>query len=195
MDHEVIAMILAEPATRQWTREEYYRLAEEGWFEGQRVQLIDGEIIQMPPQGHIHFLVLDRSGKFLLKAFGNAHWIRAQAPLNIGDSDPEPDLAVCEHPMEDYTDHPTTALLVVEVSDATLRLDRRKAGLYASAKIPEYWIIDLQHHCVEVHRRPVADLSAEFGWRYVDRVVVEGDDGFSPLARPDVKIKPADLLP
>src|SRR5580704_991463 len=107
-------MTLAEPKIRRWTREEYYRLADGGYFNGQRVQLINGEIVQMAPQGHPHSrsLILVRGA--LADIFGLRR-IREQMPLNVpGESDPEPDLAVTEHPVEHYTAHPTSAVLVVE---------------------------------------------------------------------------------
>ena len=85
-------MTLTEPITRRWTRAEYYRLADEGWFTGQRVQLIGGEIVQMPPQGHQHAMGILRVFQFLQAAFETGHWIRNQLPLNVlADSELEPD--------------------------------------------------------------------------------------------------------
>lgn len=182
-------MTLAEPITRRWTRDEYYRLADEGWFNGQRVQLIRGEIVQMPPQGHQHAKGIFNVARFLVSAFGDRHWVRNQLPLNVLDhSDPEPDVAVTSEPPESYDDHPTTALLAVEISDSSLRLDRRKAGLYAAANIPEYWILNLQSRQLEVYRQPIADAKHEFGHRYTDVRELSEDETIAPLARPDAKI-------
>ncbi len=108
-------MTLAEPfnLTLFIVRDEYYRLADEGWFTGQHVQLIHGEIVQMAPQGHQHIKAILRVSQFLQSAFGDKHWIRTQAPLNLAnDSDPEPDVAVTADPAEKYHDHPTTVALV-----------------------------------------------------------------------------------
>jgi Uma2 family endonuclease len=111
-------------------------------------------------------------------------------PLNALDhSDPEPDVAVTVKPPESYSqDHPTTVLLAAEISDSSLRLDRRKAGLYAAAEVPEYWILNLQSRRLEVHRLPVADAKQEFGYRYAEVRELGEDETIAPLARPDAKI-------
>ena len=88
---------IAEPQARRWTREEFYRLAEDGWFNGQRVQLLNGRIIQMPPQGHAHAKALSFINTWLNRHFADRYWIRIQMPLSVApDSDPEPDAAVIE---------------------------------------------------------------------------------------------------
>jgi Uma2 family endonuclease len=145
----------AEPRTKRWTREEYYRLAEQGYFDGKRVQLIDGKIIEMPAQGHAHVRAVTLLSRWAMAAFDPKHWVRTQMPLNVGRrSDPEPDICVAREALERYKDHPTTALLVIEVSDRTLRLDRRKTALYAGANVDEYWIVNLRDKRVELHRGP-----------------------------------------
>lgn len=185
-----------EPGPFRWTRDQYYRMAEEGWFEGQRVQLIQGEVVDMPPMLYPHVHTVIRVRKALERIFGPDHWVFEEKPLKIGElSEPEPDVAVCEHPMDSYTDHPTTALLVVEVSDSSLRLDRRKAGLYASAGVPEYWIVDLNGRRMEVYRQPMADESVEFGWRYGQMRTLEESDTLDLLARPEAHIAVRDILP
>jgi Uma2 family endonuclease len=156
-----------QPESKRWSREEYYRLSEDGWFDGQRVQLIDGEIIQMPPQGHEHAKSLFVLRRFLQSVFVGDFWIREEKPLNVGRrSDPEPDLAVVEGLPPMYNDHPTTALVVIEVADSSLRLDRRKAALYAKAKVDEYWIVNLPDRKLEVYREVVRDKTATYGYRY-----------------------------
>src|SRR5439155_3890171 len=115
--------VRSTPRRRRWTRDEYYRLAEIGFFRDQRVELVDGEIVQMPPQKNFHVIGIDLVHQALQKAFGPGHWVRIQAPLHLRpNSAPEPDLAVVRGSSRDYaaTDHPTSALLVVEVSDTTL---------------------------------------------------------------------------
>src|SRR5437763_11462464 len=110
---------VAEPQIKRWTREQYYRLAEEGYFRGQRVQLIDGEIIQMPPMGHEHAVAIMRATNWLSDFCKDELLLRVQMPLNaLEDSDPEPDLAIIPGPIEAYQDHPQTALLIIEVSDS-----------------------------------------------------------------------------
>lgn len=187
---------LAEPQARRWTRREYYKLAQKGWFAGQRVQLIDGEIIQMAPQGHEHTSALSKTARILGTLFEPGHWIRWQMPLNIGrESDPEPDLAVVKGDIDDYTDHPTTAILIVEVSDTSLRLDRRKAALYASAGVGEYWILNLPDRCLEVHRDPVAGDAADPAARYGTRQVLGLEAQVAPQAAPSRPMLVSELFP
>jgi Uma2 family endonuclease len=187
---------ISEPRTKRWTREEYYQLADQGYFHGQRVQLIDGEIIQMAPQGHEHATCVMRASKWLYTIVPDNLLIRVQMPLNaLERSDPEPDLAVIPGPMGGYTDHPQTALLAIEVSDTSLRLDRRKASLYAAAGVGDYSILNIKGRCIEVHRDPVQDGAAEFGFRYASVSVADEEESISPLAIHDASVKVRDLLP
>jgi Uma2 family endonuclease len=111
------------------------------------------------------------------------------------DSEPEPDVAVVTGNPREYRDaHPTTALLIVEVADATLPYDReRKANLYARAGIADYWIVNLLDRCLEVYRRPTQAGTANA--RYADRAVLPAETSIAPLATPDKSIAIADLLP
>ena len=144
--------------TKRWTRREYYQMAETGMFQpDEHVELIDGEIITMTPQRSQHAAVIGKAEVQLRQAFGDGYWVRTQMPLALSEnSDPEPDLAIVPGSPNDFlSEHPTTALLIVEVSDTTLPLDReKKAWLYAHSQIPEYWILNLQNNQLEVFRNP-----------------------------------------
>jgi Uma2 family endonuclease len=192
-------MSIVKPTARRWTRAEYYRLAELGLFRKERVELIEGEIIQMPPQKNFHAVAIGLAEQALQAAFGPGHWIRIQAPLHLRPrSAPEPDLAVVPGHPRDYatSDHPTMALLIVEVSDTTLAYDRtRKASLYARAGIADYWIINLIDQRLEVRRQPVRDRSQRYGWAYADLLSLAAADHVTPLAAPAARIAVADLLP
>ena len=143
----------------------------------------------MPPQGHPHSMGILRVSKFLHTAFADGYWVRIQMPLNVlEDSEPEPDIAVTPEHAEPLDDHPTTAIIVVEISDSSLRLDRRKAGLYAAAGIPEYWIVNLAARRLEVYRQPIADEKQEFAYRYAEIGALGEDETIAPLARPEAKI-------
>jgi len=187
-----------EPQTRKWTREEFYKAAEMGWFTGQRVVLLAGEVIEMPPQGNWHSVVLERCERVLRRLFPEErYWVRGQRPLDLpdGSSDPEPDLAVVPGKLEDYRQHPSTSVLVIEVSDSSLRLDRRKASAYAAANVQEYWIVNLQDHVVEVYRQPLPDATAEFGMRYGSVSTLKPGQSIVPHAAPQATVAVADLLP
>ncbi|MDR7555981.1 MAG: Uma2 family endonuclease [Armatimonadota bacterium] len=142
-----------------WTRDEYERLVRAGAFDpGSRVQLVQGEIVEMTPQSAAHAAAVELVQRALLRLVGPEQAVRVQMPLALGaDSEPEPDLAVVAgDPRSRTAQHPTTAALVVEVADTTLEFDRtRKLALYARAMIPEYWIVNLVDRVLEVYRDPL----------------------------------------
>jgi len=173
-------------------------MADVGLFRDQRVELIEGTIVQMPPQKNFHMIAIGLAEKALQAAFGPRHWLRIQGPLHLGrQSAPEPDLAVVPGGPRDYAaGHPTSALLIVEISDTTLAYDRgRKASLYARAKVADYWIVNLIHGRLEVRRNPVPDPGERYGWRYQDVLLLGPQDRIAPLAAPKKRVLVADLLP
>ena len=189
------APVEAEPTPRRWTREEYYRMGELGFFHGQRVELIEGEIIVLSPQNWPHSSTVDRVGEVLRRILGIGFWVRTQIPLNLGTSDPELDVSVVLGRREDYSDHPTTAVLIVEVSDSTLAYDRsRKASLYARAGIADYWIVNLVDKQLEVRRDPRPDPSQYYGHGYASVTILVPPAVVNPLAAPQVSLAVADLL-
>ncbi|HEY8746397.1 MAG TPA: Uma2 family endonuclease [Tepidisphaeraceae bacterium] len=191
-------MQTAVPRVRRWTYDEFSRLADLGFFRGRRVELIGGRIIELAPQRDIHSAAVALTQSALTACYGSAFWIRVQFPLAMGKgSGPEPDLSVVPGSPRDYvgTGHPTTALLVVEVSDTTLRYDRRtKGGLYAKHGIQDYWIVNLIDRVVEVYRDPISDLEHPFRHRY-DSVThfSPGQSISAPSATGQVHV--SDLLP
>src|SRR5438270_9066624 len=101
-----MATTVSEPTPRHWTRDEYYRVAEMGLFQGQRVEFLEGEIIEMPAQKNAHVMGVTLAHRAMLACFGRGFWVRIQAPLNLPDgSAPEPDVAVVEGEMQQYVDH------------------------------------------------------------------------------------------
>jgi Uma2 family endonuclease len=192
----IVAPPIDEPTPRRWTREEYYQLGELGLFHGQRVELIEGEIMVLSPQNWPHTSTVARVGEALHRALGTGFWVRMQFPLNLSTSDPEPDVSVVVGRLEDYSDHPTTAALIVEVSESTLTYDRtRKASLYARAGIADYWIVNLVNNQVEVYRDPRSDPSQFYGHGYASVTILVPPAVVNPLAAPQVSLAVADLLP
>jgi Uma2 family endonuclease len=187
------------PRRRLWTRKEYYRLSALGFFRGQRVELIEGVIVQMPAQKNFHPLTITLAQDALRAAFGPGYWVRVQASLDLRPySVPDPDLAVVKGNPRDYQTpkNPRTALLLVEVSDTTLRYDRVvKFSLYALVGIADYWIINLVDRQLEVYRNPVPDKSQKYGWGYADEMILTAADFATPLAAPQARVAVADLLP
>ncbi len=181
----------------RFTKGEYHRMAEVGLFHGRRVELIEGRLMVFSPQLPRHAAGVHRAARVLTVFFGVAFVVRSQLPLDLGAaSEPEPDEAVVDGPEGSYeAAHPTTAHLIVEVSDTTLSYDRgRKASLYASVRIRDYWIINLVDGQLEVHRDPVPDATQHHGFRYSTRSVYLPGETVVPLALPGVALPVADLF-
>ena len=191
-------MTIADPVKHRRTIAEYYAMADAGLFRDRRVQLIDGEVLDMPPQGSTHFAGIYLAAEAMKRAFGLGFFVRSQAPLDMApDCEPEPDIAiVTQHPRDGAgKPHPSSALLVLEVSDSSLDFDRNdKASLYASVGIADYWILNLVDRQVEVHRQPTADATQRFGFRYADKKIFTAGGSITPLAA-SAEIAVADLLP
>lgn len=176
---------------RRWTREDYERLAEDGYFQpDERVELVDGIIYEMSPQKSWHAAAIQALLESLGLVFKDGYDIRAQMPLALSlDSEPEPDVAVVVGHWRDYRDsHPSAASLVIEIADTSLLHDREKGAIYAQAKIPEYWILNRSESWLEVYREP-RDR------QYQARMVLKAGDFVSPLARPEASIPVANLVP
>jgi Uma2 family endonuclease len=188
----------AQPRPRRWTVDEYYRMGELGWFTDQRVELIDGEVVQMPPKEDVHVACVSLAAKEIARAFEDGFWVRQQEPLRLSESsEPEPDVAVVRGSERDYigTGHPTSALFVLEVADTTLAYDLGpKASLYAAAGIADVWIIDLTRMQLHVHRDPVLDPTRRFGSRYGSVTSCGRGEQVRPLATP-AAIRIDDILP
>ncbi|HET6232273.1 MAG TPA: Uma2 family endonuclease [Longimicrobiaceae bacterium] len=147
------------PTPHRFTVREYYRMAEVGILrEGERVELLEGQVVQMTPIGSRHAGTVSLLASLLGRAYGQDAIISVQNPLRVGDlSEPEPDIAVLRPRDDFYRDsHPTPpdVLLLIEVADTSSGLDRAgKAEIYARAGIAHYWIVDLAAGEVVVHLR------------------------------------------
>ena len=183
----------------RWTRALYQQLAELDAFSTEaRVQLIEGEIVQMSPPNPPHMTAVMLTHEVLRGVFADGFHIRNQGPIALGEvSQPEPDLTVVPGSIRDYASaHPAQAVLVVEVADATLAFDRnRKASMYAKEGIEDYWIVNLRQRQIEVYRDPAPAPDARYGYAYRARIVIAEDGAIASLAAPDKPIKVADLLP
>jgi Uma2 family endonuclease len=141
----------------------YHRLIEAGAFEGERIELLDGLLVRMSPKSERHEWCTEFLNEWLtLNVERPRYVVGCQRGLTIGRSEPEPDLVVRERHAPPGPYHPDTAVLIVEVALSSLRIDLGfKAPLYASAGIPEYWVLDLDHDRLLVHRDPVKGAYAE----------------------------------
>lgn len=182
---------------KRWNKRDFYRLAELGFFQGQKVELLEGILVVQSPQNEPHFAAISAVQETLMRFFATGYYIRAQGPLDLGQAtEPEPDIAVVVGSRADYPrDHPTTAVLIVEVSDSTLSSDRRRKGsLYARAGIQDYWIVNLVDRQLEVYRSPVPAARTPYGHRYSWRNDLTPPATVSPLVLPQAAIPVAELL-
>ncbi len=173
LDLSKLVRVTSREAPKKWTADEFNRMAEVGLLQpSDRVELIEGEIIRMTPQNKPHGLIVSHLTQLLVERFGRRFYVRVQLPLSLFDhSEPEPDFALCEREATLAADrHPTTAFLVVEVSESSLDFDRQeKSRLYAQAGVPDYWIINISDRVVECFSQPRQE-------RYELLAVKRGDD-------------------
>jgi Uma2 family endonuclease len=181
--------LLSSERLRPLKRSEYDRLVALGCFEDEKIELLDGLLVAMSPTGAGHAYTVTKLVALLVRGLGERAIVRGQVPFGAAeDSEPEPDLAVV--PNQDYShDHPTHAMLVVEVAESSLRKDRGvKAALYARAQVAEYWIVNLTDRTIEVHRDPLDG-------RYASVVTHAAGDVIHPECFPDLRISIAEVLP
>ncbi len=178
--------------THRFTVEDYFRMAESGVFApGAKVELIDGEIVDMLPIGPFHSGSVTRLIRFFNQVSRDRWLVACQAPLQVGDHDmPEPDLMLLRPSEADYTrrhPQPADVYLVIEVSDSSLAYDQHtKVPMYARAGIPEVWILNVPQRQLEIYREP--DFSG-----YASKTVLR-DGEASPVLFPDAAVQVAGLL-
>lgn len=174
----------------RFTPEQFHKMGEIGILDwDKRHELIEGEIFEMTI-GPEHGGTLEVARRRVEKLENpEIYHTRIQNALRLGDSEPVPDIAVVLGKPNDYLQqHPTTALLVIEIADATLRHDRgRKLRLYAKHNIPEYWILNLQERVLEVYREPARS-------RYQSKQILKLDDTIRPLFSPEVELSVRSLF-
>lgn len=189
-----MSAILDHPHKHPISAEEYLRMDEAGVFAPEaRLELIEGEIIEMAPIKPPHAgRVAQLAELFVQRCAGRATvWV--QGPLRVsGTSIPQPDLALLARRADFYTRTLPTVedvLLVVEVSDTSLAFDvKTKAPLYARSGLPELWVVDINDRAVRIYRDPAAD-----GYRSAS--VAQVGERVACAALPEVAVEVAELFP
>jgi Uma2 family endonuclease len=178
---------------RRFAVEEYHRMAEAGILtEDDRVELIEGEIVEMAPIGSRHAACVKRLNRLFSQRVGERAIVDVQNPIRLGQhSEPQPDLSLLR-PRQDFyaSAHPgpQDVLLVIEVAETSADYDRQvKAPLYARAGVPELWLVDLQGQALEVFRSPTAA-----GYQETQRL--SRGQLLSPQALDDLKVPVAEIL-
>jgi Uma2 family endonuclease len=184
--------MVAQPKHR-FSVKEYYRMAETGVLRPDaRVELINGEIIDMSPIGPFHGGVVSRLTR-LFNELAKRRWqVWPQSSLRLDEySEPQPDVILLRPVPDDYTNNlpqPEDVFLVIEVSDSTLEADRReKLPAYGRAGIAEVWVVNLNEMTVEVYRE-----SHYTG--YASKTIMPPGSQIAPLAFPDAVVDVAELL-
>lgn len=185
------------PRNLLWTVDQFHYLGDLGMFEGRRAMLIDGVIVEEGPMDPPHAMALLVATERLRAVFTPGWVTRVQLPLVLGQStDPEPDLAFVPGRPQDYPSHPTTAGLVVEVSDSSVKFDTtRKMSLYAAGGVADYWVLDVNARRLLVFRDPKPDPAQPHGHGYAAQLTLGPADTIAPLAAPNGVVMVADLLP
>lgn len=152
-----------QPRRLRFTVDEYYKMIELGMLKDyEKAEIIEGELIQKMPIGDRHATAVNNLNSFLIRNLAEHILVSVQNPVRLTDYDePEPDLALADLRKFDGKRHPRPAeiVLLVEVSDTTVKYDRdKKLPLYAEAEIPEVWIVNLPNEIVEIHTQPSVGL-------------------------------------
>jgi Uma2 family endonuclease len=183
----------AEVQTRRFTSDEFYRMAEAGIFgPDERVELIEGEIVEMSPMGDRHLMCVNQATELFVLAFAGKAKVSVQNAVRLNIQNvPQPDLVLYK-PRAEYrsTTRPNAknCFLVVEVSDSSLRYDTKvKVPIYAKTGISEVWIEDLRNDLLLVYRNPSGEA-------YATELTFKADDSVSLLAFPDTSFPVRDLL-
>ncbi len=173
--------------------DEWRKMADAGVFSSDsRIELINGEILEMSPIGSQHSGCINRLNHLLSRTISDQAIISIQNPLDLGDfSQPQPDLMLLK-PSADYyaSQHPKAddVLLLIEVADSSLPFDQnQKLQLYALHGVSEYWLINLTKPCLEIYRKPGDGV-------YQEKMTLFSSDRISLLHRPDIEIQMSDIL-
>lgn len=186
-------MATVNPVKHLTNLDEWRRLGEANIFPpGSRLELINGEILEMAPIGFNHAGHVIRLLNFFASRVANKALLNAQNPLQLGDlSEPEPDFMLLKPNADFYSSrHPNAGdvLLLVEIADTSLKFDQnQKLRLYALHGIPEYWLLNLNDSCLEVYRRPRGEA-------YAEKTTLGADDTLILSQLPEITLRIADIL-
>lgn len=175
----------------QWTIDRYHQAVEAGVFEGAPVELLNGELIEMSPEGIPHSSFSDEAAEYLREQLQGLAKVRESKPITLPNhSEPEPDIAIVQLPVEIYrSHHPYVENIywVIEYSNSSLQKDLEvKSKIYAEADIREYWVINLKTRELNVFRNPV-------NGEYQEQVVLT-EGMICPITFPEVQIEVVRLL-
>lgn len=154
---------MPQPVQLRFTVDEYYKMIELGMLKDyEKAEIIEGELIKKITVGDRHASVVNILNRFFSRNLGDEILVSVQNPVRLTDyNEPEPDIALADLRKFDGKRHPRPEeiILIIEVSDSTVKYDRdKKLPLYAEAEIAEVWIVNLQNEIVEIHTKPSVGL-------------------------------------
>lgn len=142
----------------KWSIADYHKMIEAGILRDRNIQLIDGELVEMSPEGVVHAAYGGSVADYLRQTLIGKAWIREAHPIALTNSEPEPDIAIVQLPKNKYfQNHPTPQDIfwLIEISDTTLTYDlSKKKEIYAAANIAEYWVLDVKDKKLIVFTQP-----------------------------------------
>ena len=185
------AIAMVEATIAKFKVDDYHRMIKAGILDGRRVELLEGVITEMAPQGTMHAYYSDESGDYLSELLGSRAKIREAKPITLGDSsEPEPDIAVVQPLGSIYLQqHPNAGNVfwLIEYSDSSLAKDLgTKTKIYASAGIQEYWVVNIQEGVLIVFRLPKDG-------EYRSEQTLSGGT-IAPVAFPDLSISVSRII-
>lgn len=184
---------------KRFTVDEYHRLADNGFFhEDDRVELIQGQIIQMAAKGTAHSTCCSNLIMELASLVAGVALLRCQDPVKItSTSEPEPDFTIVKQRTDNYLSahpNPFDVLLVIEIADSSLKYDQElKLRLYAEAGIYDYWIFNLLENHLEAYSEPFQELQGNYGYR-LKRIVLPNEAIALPYF-PDLSLDLSKVFP
>jgi Uma2 family endonuclease len=175
----------------KWTIDEYHHMIAAGILNDRKVELLQGEIVEMPPEGEPHAYCSHEAGEYLAKLLGKLATIRQAKPITLpNNSEPEPDIAIVQRLGRDYREHhpyPENIFWLIEYANSSLEKDlRQKSRIYAEVGIPEYWVVNLKKLHLVVFREP---LDGE----YATKLTLTGGE-IKPITFPDISIAVAQII-
>ncbi|WP_024545544.1 Uma2 family endonuclease [Picosynechococcus sp. NKBG15041c] len=169
----------------KWTVAEYHAMVDKGILDHKRVELLQGELVEITPESPIHCYTMSHGNDYFQSLVKDRAVIYEGHPITLSQSEPEPDLVLAKLPKEQYrTKHPFAAdiLLLIEVSNSTLNYDLHdKKDVYEQEGIQEYWVIDIPNQRLHVFKDLIDD-------KY-HSLIIHTDGTISPHAFPDVEIE------
>lgn len=174
----------------KWSVDDYHRMIQAGILQARRVELLRGEIVEMSPETPLHYTTAKQGAKYLETLLSGKAEVRFNGPITLADSEPEPDIAIVRLPESTYRDrhpHPEDIYWLIEVANTSLKQDLDvKAAIYATAGIPEYWVVNLVTMQITIFRQPVAG-------QYRQQTTVQ-DGSITPLAFDNIAVSVKRLL-